>query len=437
MKNAQRVVYYCLFVKLILAAVIPFFYDEAYYWFWGHNLQLSYFDHPPAVSWLFFLGHIFDGFGGASRWPGIFLSQATVLVWLHIIKDNVGPKKLFWFAILMSFWPMFGFASVVITPDIPLIFFWSLSILMLKRCLSEANAKNYLLFGLALGLGGSSKYQIALFIPCLLIYLSWDKRWKDINFKLLPLIIIAGLVACSPVFIWNYLNNWDSILFQIDHGLGAKSWKPIWTIDYIWSQALIIFPPVLYFALRKFKENKLLHSFAWLPVLFFLYSSTKGRVEANWPIMAYPAIGALAILNAEKFRWLKLSAAFWACLAIALFSNAFVYWLPIDINATKIKEFYRYKNFGVIARSYKPLYGSSFQMSSYLSYLSKTEVCKLRDYHRKDFFDYLDCSIPKEKRYYFLVGNDFKELPEWAKDHKKIQSIKIDQHYQIIEWEQP
>ena len=60
MQKAEKIVFYCLIIKLALAAYIPFFYDEAYYWFWGNNLRLSYYDHPPFVSYLYFLGQGFD-----------------------------------------------------------------------------------------------------------------------------------------------------------------------------------------------------------------------------------------------------------------------------------------------------------------------------------------------------------------------------------------
>jgi 4-amino-4-deoxy-L-arabinose transferase-like glycosyltransferase len=49
-----------LAIKIVLAILIPLSLDESYYWVWGQNPQLSYYDHPPMVGWLFFLGRGFD-----------------------------------------------------------------------------------------------------------------------------------------------------------------------------------------------------------------------------------------------------------------------------------------------------------------------------------------------------------------------------------------
>ncbi len=32
-----------------LAGIYP---DEGYYWLWGRNLALSYYDHPPLGGWM-------------------------------------------------------------------------------------------------------------------------------------------------------------------------------------------------------------------------------------------------------------------------------------------------------------------------------------------------------------------------------------------------
>ena len=48
-----------VFVLMVLLTVKALFFiygnplpDEAYYWLWSKNISLSYFDHPPLVSWL-------------------------------------------------------------------------------------------------------------------------------------------------------------------------------------------------------------------------------------------------------------------------------------------------------------------------------------------------------------------------------------------------
>src|SRR5215475_7042522 len=43
-------------VRLALAALIPAFPDETYYWDWSRHLAAGYFDHPPVIAWLIRLG---------------------------------------------------------------------------------------------------------------------------------------------------------------------------------------------------------------------------------------------------------------------------------------------------------------------------------------------------------------------------------------------
>ena len=54
--NTEALLWGSVFIKFILAFFIPVLGDEAYYWFWGQNLQLSYFDHPGMVGWLTWAG---------------------------------------------------------------------------------------------------------------------------------------------------------------------------------------------------------------------------------------------------------------------------------------------------------------------------------------------------------------------------------------------
>ena len=39
-------------LRLCLAAWLPLFPDETYYWDWSRHLAAGYFDHPPAIAFL-------------------------------------------------------------------------------------------------------------------------------------------------------------------------------------------------------------------------------------------------------------------------------------------------------------------------------------------------------------------------------------------------
>ena len=42
--------------KLVIIAIIPITPQEAYYWYYSQNPDLSYFDHPPAAAYSIWIG---------------------------------------------------------------------------------------------------------------------------------------------------------------------------------------------------------------------------------------------------------------------------------------------------------------------------------------------------------------------------------------------
>ncbi len=48
-------------LRLVVAAVTPITFDEAYYWTWSKHLAGGYYDHPPAVALVIRLGTMIAG----------------------------------------------------------------------------------------------------------------------------------------------------------------------------------------------------------------------------------------------------------------------------------------------------------------------------------------------------------------------------------------
>ena len=378
MKNLQRIWLISLLVKLVLAALIPLSADEAYYWVWSHKLQLSYFDHPPMVAWLFYLGHFLEPFMHAVRWPAVILGHCTLLVGLLILKDSLSFDKIRWWMYLVLFSPLLGFGSLIVTPDLPVVFFWVLSLYLLQQALDKKNIANYLALGASLGLGFCAKYHIVLFIPCLLSFLLFEKKWKDVVWKFVPLTVIFGLVFCSPVIIWNYLNDFASFTFQLKHGLERESYQFDWTSSYVLGQIGIIFPTILWAALKAKVPDRLrfLLHFAWFPLIFFFLTSFRALVEANWPIIAYPAVLMLAACHPRIQNYLRYYVGIIGTVIVVVLSAMFIPSLR-NLN-DKIAEPYVFQDLSVIAQEYSPLYASSYQMAASLWYFSKVPVYKLK-----------------------------------------------------------
>lgn len=413
MKTLQQVWIISLIFKLLLAALIPLSADEAYYWVWSHNLRLSYFDHPPMVSWIFWLGHLLEPLGHSVRWPAVILGHGTLLIWLEILKPHVDLERMKYWLYLALFSPLVGFGSLIVTPDLPVIFFWSLSLLFLQRALSSKKGLDYVLLGFSLGLGFCAKYHIVLFVPFLFVYLLWDRRFKDVQWKWVLVTILVGLFCCLPVIVWNFQNEFASFTFQLRHGLESPEYHFSWTWSYVLGQILIIFPLIFYAALRS--TPRLFVVFGWGPLIFFFLTSFKALVEANWPVIAYPAIFALAVFHPRILSWSRWYIGVWATLYLVVISVLFVPSLR-SINS-KISEPFHLQEISSLAQEYKPLYASTYQMASSLWYFSKTPVYKLSGMSRYDFFDTLNEGVPQGTNFY-LLKQEGNSLPSWISDAK-------------------
>lgn len=395
------------FIKLVFALTFPLVGDEAYYWFWGQNLQLSYFDHPGMVAWLSSLS---DYISLVPQWMAariifVILSTITFFIWIKVFLRqrqhadfSTLSSGLNIFTAFFMLNPFLGLGSVLITPDAPLLLFWGLASYFVLKILEEQKNKDYILLGVSLGLGFCSKYHIVLFPLVTLIALAFEKRLKVLFNKKILLTMLFGFVFCAPVLIWNFQNEFASFKFQLNHGFQTpKPYQLWWTTSYLVGQ-ILIFNPILFFGLVFNFKKSLFKISALGQWLFFLYSSFKAKVEANWPITSHAA--GLVDLNTDKKKIIHSSLIYYFVLWIAVFTFFFT-----DLGKSKIEQLPTSLTVHEIApqlQSYKPLYGPTYQLSALFSMLTNTAVYKLNGLSRYDFFDTLEQSKPKEKHFYVL-----------------------------------
>ncbi|WP_413582975.1 ArnT family glycosyltransferase [Bdellovibrio sp. HCB288] len=438
MKDLKRLWLISLFVKLILAALLPLSADEAYYWVWSHRLQLSYFDHPPMVAWLFYLGHFLEPLLNSVRWPAVLLGHCGIWVGVELLRKHIDLEKVRVWIYLVLFSPLLGFGSLIVTPDLPVIFFWILSIYCFDLVLQKKDLKSYAALGCALGLGFCAKYHIVLFVPAILLYLVFERKWREVNWKYVPVTLLTGLLFCLPVILWNYQNDFQSFRFQLDHGFERPDYKAEWTISYVIAQILIIFPWVFWSALRAKVPAPLryLIYFAWFPLIFFFGTSFKALVEANWPIIAYPAVFMLAVLYPRMQQWYRYYVGFFGLLITLAVSMLFI---PSLRNMDpKVSEPFDYQKLAKETVEYQPLYGNSYQMSSSLWYFSKTPVFKLSGISRYDYFDTFPEAKPQGNKFY-LVKREGNGLPQWLSEQQwTYQEIKrVAPDFVVLEFTRP
>ncbi len=421
MKTVRGAFLITLGLKLVLALLVPVLPDEAYYWTWGFHLDLSYFDHPPMVAVLGYLGEhsrsLFSFLGtGAIGIPALLLGHGTLLLWIRYFDEVDGEaeresRKALWLW-LMFLHPFFGMGSFILNPDIPLMLFWAAGFLCFSRALKTGRPWDYALLGAVLGLAFLSKYHIVIVIPILLAAAVLDPSLPRPRWRFVPLTLVFGFLFCAPVFIWNARHEWISFRFQAEHGLGGDAWDPMWTMTYLVGQTLLFFPlflPALFFAIRL-RPRSILTFQTLFPWLFFLLTSFKNVVEANWPIAAFPTAYWQALSQPSFRRGLAAFTIFWLTLSTLALGSLRLGGSGLPNRLAEIRDL---ESLSRLSSAYSPLYGGSYQIASALWLQQQRPVYKLRSMNRFDSYDMLEGSEP-DKFPIYLARTADQTLPAWV-----------------------
>ncbi|MFL5614681.1 MAG: ArnT family glycosyltransferase [Gemmatimonadaceae bacterium] len=342
-----------LAVRLVFAALIPVFGDEAYYWEWSRRLAAGYFDHPPGIALLVRAGTALFGDSplGVRFFPvlaGFLAAMATA----GIASRLDGMRSALRAATIITCMPLAAAGLVLATPDAPLLATTALGVYAIVRAIqSPIGSRSSLCWwcasGVALGLAFSSKYT-SILMPvgatvAILLRRSLRARLREPG----PYVAcVIATIVFLPVLRWNATHQWVSFGFQIHHGLAAAARKdafaPLKRIgDLIGGQAglvspilFVLFAIVVLRGLRRSSQDAafVLSIIAAFTFLFFCYSATKQRVEPNWPAPAYIAAIPLLAAAAQEPRigkWLRAGTWLAAGLSIVIFFHAAFEILPI------------------------------------------------------------------------------------------------------------
>ena len=297
LKKHHRAVFYSAWFLLGLAQSIftELQDDEAYYWVFSRFLDWGYFDHPPMVALVIKIGTLFFGGELGVRILPLILNTATIYL-TEKLTEKKAPFLFYAIVLSVAVLQNSGFVAV---PDIPLLFFTALFLLLYRRFLQQSSWQNVLWLGLSAAALLYSKYHGVLVL--FFVVLS--------NFKLLrnPKIYAAGLLAFLlfvPHLWWQYQHNWISFRYHLFES-NVNPYNVSYTTDYILGQLLLAGPFagfLLWPAAFLFRANnafeRALKIFAVGFFFFFLISTLKGKVEPNWTA---PAIIPVMVLAHEFF----------------------------------------------------------------------------------------------------------------------------------------
>ncbi len=285
--------------------------DEAYYWVYSKFLDWGYFDHPPMVALFIKAGYaLFQNTLGLRLLTNVS-NLGAILILYQIVKKYTPNIPLF--IILISSVLMFHVYSFITTPDVPLFFFSILFLYLYQIYLKEDTFFLAGMLGLACGALMMSKYHgILLIIFILISNLQLFKR------KSFYLVLFLGILMCMPHLYWQYQNGFPSFYYHIIDR-SATPYRFDYTSQYFLDQLLMMGPLVGWlFFYYGFKQNtnqdKFIKSLKFVfygVFIFFFFSTFKGRVQAQWPLIEFIVLFILAYIYASKninhfykFKWL-------------------------------------------------------------------------------------------------------------------------------------
>ena len=272
--------------------------DEAQYWIWSQNLNFGYYSKPPLLAWVigsftFLFGDSFEMLKIIPISTYVLSSYVIYLISLELYNN----KKL---AILSggTFYllPAVSVSSFLISTDVILILFWSLSLLFLIKIRKNPKIINFFLLGIFLGLSFLAKYAAIYFLISMVVLLFLDETIKKIIFKKFfhfALFLGTAIIVLSPNIIWNIKNNWITLGHTSDNAsLNKINFNLFQGGEFILSQGLMIGPLLFIFFLvtvKKIKfdfKTKFLLSFSLPIFLIVLGESILVRANANWAAVA-------------------------------------------------------------------------------------------------------------------------------------------------------
>ncbi|TZF84198.1 ArnT family glycosyltransferase [Cognatilysobacter lacus] len=339
-----------LAVKIAVAARLPLFVDEAFYWQEGQHPAAAYSDLPGLTAWLARLG---VELGGqhllALRLPFLAVAALIPLMVVRITRRTFGDRDA-WvagsFALLL---PLAGTLGILAVPDAMLALATLLCMDAGACLLRRIDASHALELALGLALGALSHYRFIAVIGVgfltLLLTVEGRRALKDAR----VLIAIAlGAAAWSPLVWWNYDNADAGLRFQlVDRHPWAFHSSGLW---FIAIQALLV-TPVLFVALigagRAGVRSPRIGArwFAMLGLLvisgFFVlgFFADTERVSFHWPLPGYLALlPLLPRLLAGWAPWLRRATAAVAGVGLLVVLGYYVAVSMPDVRARSAAE---------------------------------------------------------------------------------------------------
>lgn len=326
-------------VKLVVAARLPLFVDEAFYWQEGQHLAAAYSDLPGLTAWLARLGVEMGGNHVlALRLP--FLAIGATLPWL---VSRIGTR---WFGAVAGWqagsltllMPLSATLGMLAVPDVPMALAAVLCLDAGARLLRNVDAAAAVKLSLGLAIGALSHYRfIGVIVVGFIALLLLPQGRRSLRDPRVWVALAVGVMAWLPLLAWNADNQDAGLKFQVvERHPWAFQWSGLW---FLVIQPMLV-TPILCVAMWKvalagtrpgggareqWRYFGLVGAVSTLAIFALGFFTDVERISFHWPLPGYLAllVAVPVVLNGWP-RWLRRTGWWLAGTGLAL---AFGYYL--------------------------------------------------------------------------------------------------------------
>lgn len=341
--------------RLFLLPFMGLMPQDAYYYLYGKNLSLSYFDHPGMIGYIL---RVFTEVFGQSifvvKLADFAITSLSILSFYLLASCFLSKQKTQNALVLLASTVFISILSFNSTPDVPLILFWTLSLLGLYKAIFEEKKWCWIWAGIAMGLAFDSKYTAIFLQVGLLAFLLFSKQYRKLFLS--PWLwgcLLISILATFPVWYWNYQNEFASFVFQSSKRISSISTfkiSPSYFFGAIGHQLLLLIPVLFLIfitfsykyvkrALLKYKlpGSKTLFLLAFFVPTFFVFLALTPVywVKLNWLMPSYITGVIIAAMFISK-RLLKIQVFISIAFHLLLSLQILFYLVPIKSDDTYV-----------------------------------------------------------------------------------------------------
>lgn len=345
---------------------LPLYVDEAQYWFWAQNLAWGYYSKPPMIAAVIAVTtSICGSTEPCIRVGSLIFYPLSTFVLFFLTRRLFDEKTAFISGLIFISLPAVGLSSLLISTDVVLFFFWTLALFAFVRVLKSDAWFDWILLGVALGLGLLTKYTMGIFFLSAALYLVLSGRW---HVFIKPRAWIAVLIAAAvfaPNLGWNWQHHFPTFQHTADIShLEQAGWHWRSFVQFFGGQFGVfgvIFFPLLLMMLVHFKRllqlphAGLLLSFTLPFLLIISLQALLGTANANWAAPSYVAATILVaawLVSWQHQRLLLLGLLLNTALFVGLYHyQTLAQWFGVELTA-KNDVYKRLRGWDEIGKQY-------------------------------------------------------------------------------------